>query len=398
MVAHNEHTKCPYIIKVNPRNGESETMPIPDLKRWALYSMIDEKGILWFAIEGTLVAFDTKRNFQDPVWKFYKFSDDQTGQPDVNYIEKTADNTIWMATSHGLIRATPQQDSDLFDFIRYKTDPQNKHSLRSNNISALLADPHDTNILWIGTKGGGLHQMNIKTEHFRSFTTKEGFPDNVIYGILSDYYINTESEDYALWMSTNRGLVQYIPSTEKLKNYTKADGLQSNEFNTHSFAYTNDLQKKGRLMFGGINGLNVFKPAEIRDNPFKPNVVLTNLLINNKPISVRSDSDILTESIEYTSKINLPYKKNNITLQFAALEYTSPSKNKYRYYLKGAEKEWTHEGLYHLPTILTFLLEDMILWSMAPITMACGVTIPQQYRLQLCRHGIGLGGLIWDIY
>ena len=96
------------------------------------------------------------------------------------------------------------------------------------------------------------------------------------------------------------------------------------------------------MVFGGINGLNIFHPKAFRKNEHVPKVWITNLEINNEELALNQSSGIVTKTIEQTEAIQLPFGKNNITLEFAALEYTAPEKNKFQYYMKGLEQPWVH--------------------------------------------------------
>ena len=244
---------------------------------------------------------------------------------------KTKNDHYWIGSSHGLIHAIPWEEDFAFKLLKKKEGDLT--GLLNNQVASLLKDPEDGNILWIGTKGGGLHRLDTRDMTFSHVNSKNGLPNDVIYGILNDDYGN-------LWMSSNKGIIRYHPKTGQIRNFTEADGLQSDEFNTYAYYKTKD----GTMLFGGINGLNVFHPDDLQDNPVTPEVWITGLEINNKRVTVKDSTAILDRAIEYTTEITLPFKQNSITLEFAALEYTAPSKNRFRYYLEGAEEEWVHEG------------------------------------------------------
>ena len=69
----------------------------------------------------------------------------------------------------------------------------------------------------------GLNSLDRKTNTFTVYTTKDGLPNNTIFGILEDNNKN-------LWISTNKGISRFNPATKTFKNFGIADGLQSNEF------------------------------------------------------------------------------------------------------------------------------------------------------------------------
>ncbi|MEM6699107.1 MAG: two-component regulator propeller domain-containing protein, partial [Bacteroidota bacterium] len=241
-------------------------------------------------------------------------------------LAQTADGDFWLGSSQGLIHIQP--NSDGYD---YQLMSSEKNGLLNSNCSSLLIDPKDDNILWIGTVGGGLHRLDTRTMQFEYLNTRNGLPNDVIYGILND-------EEGNLWMSSNKGIIRYTPETGVIRNFTAADGMQSNEFNTYAFGKS----LNGELLFGGIAGLNIFHPNDLKDNPVVPKLSITGLEVNNQAVSVFDSTGILEKAIEFTASITLPFKQNNVNLRFAALEFSAPQKNQLSYYLKGAEKEWTH--------------------------------------------------------
>jgi ligand-binding sensor domain-containing protein len=116
--------------------------------------------------------------------------------------------------------------------------------------------------------------MNLQTRAFERFTTDDGLPNNVVYGVLP------AGEN--LWLSTNRGLSVFNKSKETFRSFTTSEGLQHIEFNHSSFLKSED----GRLFFGGINGLNVFNPEEVLPNPTVPNTVITGIWVKCRSINL----------------------------------------------------------------------------------------------------------------
>ncbi len=132
-----------------------------------------------------------------------------------------------------------------------------------------------------------------------------------------------------MWLSTNDGIARFDPRTFASKNYYDVDGLQGNEFNGGAF----HKSPRGEMFFGGINGLTAFFPAEIKDNKYIPPVVLTSFQKLNKEVN-------LGKPIYEIDEITLSYKDYLFSFEFAALDYTVPSKNKYAYRMEGLDEEW----------------------------------------------------------
>lgn len=129
--------------------------------------------------------------------------------------------------------------------------------LESNELPAspvLSLHKTDSSSVWVGTQSG-LHLTDSTGFVLESYSVNDGLPNGTIYGI----HQGTEGN---LWMSTNKGLSNFQPATQTFTNYNLQDGLQSLEFNTNAHAdWNNEI-----LFFGGVEGLNYFRPSEIRQN------------------------------------------------------------------------------------------------------------------------------------
>lgn len=104
-----------------------------------------------------------------------------------------------------------------------------------------------------------MNRFDPELNEWRSFTTDNGLPGNVVCGILED-------ESGNLWLSTNKGLTRFDPEAEEFTNYRVHDGIQGYLFNPGACAQTPD----GEMFFGGSSGLNAFRPASVQKNSFIP--------------------------------------------------------------------------------------------------------------------------------
>jgi len=87
------------------------------------------------------------------------------------------------------------------------------------------------------------------------------------------------------------------------------------------------------MIFGGVNGLTVFHPDSLRFNDHVPLIHIVGFQVNNKNYVI-SDK----------SSISLAHDQNLISFEFAALEFTNPEQNQYRYQLVGVDNEWVSLG------------------------------------------------------
>ena len=258
------------------------------------------------------------------------------------------DGVLWMGTEEGFARIQFNDNNNDEPVIQwYKNNAASSNSLNYNYVSCFLDDPLDKNYLWICTKGGGLNRMEKSTGNFLHLTGKQGLPNDVVYGIVCDSAGN-------IWGSTNKGIFCLFANKEKkdnkwvFRNFTKSDGLQGEEFNTNAFAKLPD----GRLAFGGVNGLNIFNPAEVLSEGYMPNVFITNILIGNQPVEPAGETGVLQQTAEQSKAITLTHLQDILTLEFSALDFTAPLQNKYRYQMTGMVDNWVESGTRRSATFL----------------------------------------------
>jgi signal transduction histidine kinase/ligand-binding sensor domain-containing protein/CheY-like chemotaxis protein/AraC-like DNA-binding protein len=288
----------------------------------------DRDGTLWAVTENYLAKL------VDPaVGRFVSYRYNErltTGAWTFPALVQTGDGHLWFGALQGLVRFDPRTES----FRHYRHDPGDRTSLGHDGVLALLRDPlQPDRILWVGTAGGGLNRLDIEAGTFARYTTAQGLPNNVVYGVLPDGAGN-------LWLSTNRGLARFDAGTGAVRSFDALDGLQSNEFNSGA-AFRS---ASGELFFGGIYGFNHFRPEEVRDNPHRPAVVITGLRRLNRREAVGDTGSILERSIVETTSLRVPARDNVLIFEFAALDYSAPGKNRYAYRMVGFNDTWIDAG------------------------------------------------------
>src|SRR6202012_708423 len=119
----------------------------------------------------------------------------------------------------------------------------------------------------------GLSCFQVEANRWTTYTSKDGLPDDVIFGVLEDSTGN-------LWISTNKGISRMEPVHHTFTNFGVTDGLQANEFKEQAYCKS----RTGMLYFGGVNGLNMISPGHIPTEPFDPPLVMTNFQIFNREV------------------------------------------------------------------------------------------------------------------
>jgi ligand-binding sensor domain-containing protein/serine phosphatase RsbU (regulator of sigma subunit) len=289
-----------------------------------VYSIIEDGfGNVWFATRMGLHKY-TGNSFSS----FYNNPNNPNSisSNEVHALAIDKDGYIWAGTFDGLNRFDPK--TGMFEkFLQDKSS--SGKSLLNSEIVSLRVD--STGDLWVGTVSG-LHRFNSKSQTFTLFTERDGLPNNLIYSIEEDNRGN-------IWLSTNWGLAMIDLSTKFISTYGVNDGLQSYEFNIGSSFKGND----GELFFGGTNGFNSFYPDSIILNTTIPLMAITNVELfgpkGRKFIMVQGvDELVIDQDFSY------------INIEFAALDFSRPEKNKYMYMMEGLDNNWVELGNKHSST------------------------------------------------
>ncbi len=258
-------------------------------------------------------------------FKTYRHNDeDSTTICDNRILEVMRDRLgrIWLATYNGLALFNPLNET----FSNYYHNPNDTTSLTMNLVIDIHESPSDPpGILWVGT-ASGLNRFDSKNGKSERFYIDFSMDNNLIYTIVED-------NRGFLWFGTNHGLVRMDRKTASFKNFGHKDGIENEEYNAGAAVRL----RNGKLYFGGLSGVTAFNPTEIPENREIPPIAITSFRIYDKEISIDS---ILANN----STLSLLADDKFIAFEFAALDYTNPLKNEYRYKMEGFDKSWNDAG------------------------------------------------------
>ncbi|RNL84108.1 response regulator [Sinomicrobium pectinilyticum] len=300
---------------------------INDNNIWKMYE--DSRGNFWVGtLTGGLDLFDREQGI-------FHHSVDQNGLYPLhsNFISAITEDkygNLWVGTGNGIVVFNPESGVPRY----YEHNPQQPNSLNSNAVLSIHIDSRDN--IWVGTNNG-LNLFREKEDGFLSFSRKDGLPGNDILGIMED-------NEGDLWLTSSFGLSQMVRKCWEegrffVRNYDQSDGLQGNVFNVNSYYKTGS----GDIIIGGANGFNIFNPSNIGQNTEVPKVVFTSFYLFNKPVGQNQYLNgrvLLKKPVLVTENITLKHDENLFSIEFSALNFIHPSKNKYKYKLEGFDQEW----------------------------------------------------------
>lgn len=392
---------------------------------WSLFE--DKQGLLWVGTDEGLCVLDRRTGW----FSRYDLPLDstETVQPPIHAIKEDQTGQLWTATLNGLFQVDPHKRTA----TKWYPSPSTESDVIYKIIQAVHIDR--TGALWFGTLGGLLYRLDLEAGTFTRypllisaekelvsegiwaihedqdgtlwlgsdlgltrfdpqssvsthFGQQDGLPGSIVYGILED-------DQYRLWLSTNQGLSRFderLPEGQQFRNYDSGDGLQNTEFNRRA-AFKS---QRGAFLFGGLEGLTAFYPEQIQDNPHLPPVVLTQIQTSNRDTT-------LTVTPYGLEQLVLSYRDYAVSFEFAALNYTNPSQNRYAYWLEGFDEAWQEVGTRRFANYTNIPPGDYVfhakgsnddgLWNEAGVALPITVTPPfwQRWWFRLLVLGLIIG-------
>jgi signal transduction histidine kinase/ligand-binding sensor domain-containing protein/DNA-binding response OmpR family regulator len=275
----------------------------------SVYAIYKDRNDLWTGtVSGICLYCQEKDNF-------IRMKDTDAAVVD---IISDSDSSLWFATmGAGLLRYSKESR----EWRHYLHEPDNAASIPHNQINSLHIDAEGK--FWLGTNNG----LALYNRENNSFSTIHLDVGNTV-----NYVRNINGK---LWLTTNSGLVCYTLSDKTVKTFSKNDGLQSNQFNMKAGL----LSSSGCLYLGTTNGFNMVNPDDLSENSNIPQVYITNFQIFNQDLKIDGQG-LLTRSLLYTKQIELPYRTSVFSVEYTAISYNAPSKNRYKYMLEGFDQNW----------------------------------------------------------
>lgn len=187
--------------------------------------------------------------------------------------------------------------------------------IRISDVTDMIR--YNDSTYFISTNGSGLfrfypHRNQSQFEYIPSeISTMQGF---------------AKDNNGILWILSSRGILRFDPDKNSFSLYTASSGIPSQGLKPYWYE-----NKTTGTLYAASQGYFIrFQPAKYQTNTSIPEILLTHL----KVLDRNADSLITQNGFE------LNHDQNMISIQYAALNFTSPEKNRYTYFMEGLDHEW----------------------------------------------------------
>jgi diguanylate cyclase (GGDEF)-like protein len=228
---------------------------------------------------------------------------------------------LWIGSRSGLYRVHIATGA----ILPIRSPQGGPQAAPGRNINSLALDRKGR--MWIGSFGGGLTMItgwNGSRPAFRRFGTAEGLPHVNVDGVRTD-------GDGIVWVSTDDGLARIDPATLAIGHASHADGAFLTEYSAGASAVT----AQGEALFGAIGGLIVVRPGQLLPWRVRPAIVVTDIRSGDRSVPAGPFNEA-----GGTAVIEVRPDANSLAVEFAALDFSSPERNRYAYRLEGYDADW----------------------------------------------------------
>jgi diguanylate cyclase (GGDEF)-like protein len=212
-------------------------------------------------------------------------------------------------------------------------DPANPQGLSGRHVMTFVADRQGR--LWAGTDSAGISVMvgrdGAGKPRFRRLTVADGLPNDDIDKLLPD-------RQGRIWASTDNGFAVIDPADFSIEALRRADGVAVTAYWNGSGTTAPD----GDLLFGGLGGLTVVEPENVAQWEYHPPLVVTSVRIGGKELRPHAPA-----ASPFDGVLQIPPDANSLAVEFAALDYSAPTLNRYSYKLAGFDPDWIETDSAH---------------------------------------------------
>ena len=238
----------------------------------------------------------------------------------INAIVSAGEQSLWLGTANGLDRL----QLDTLAITHIAPDAALATALPAGSITSLLIDARQR--LWVSTLGGGIAILDgaqgDAQPRFQRLTRAQGLPNDNVNKLLA-------FGDGEVWASTDDGLAVVDVESLTIRALRRAQGVAIPAYWGASGAAT----AAGEMLFGGGGGLTIVQPPLLQPWRYPAPVAITDLQVGGVKLPVGQFGDD-------RGPIIIQPAANSIAVEFAALDFSAPERNRYAFQLIGYDRDW----------------------------------------------------------
>ena len=271
----------------------------------------DSGGDMWIGCLGP----DTLTRWERKSGHFHRWTaaEGWSGHP-VTVIREGPRHSLWIGTYNDVARFRDGR----FESFALTVGPPNPL------VTDLLVD--HAGRVWISTGNAGLFRCDNPSDPvplFRSYTVREGLSSNATSGLVED-------SSGLIYVGTVRALDRIDPEaridSRRVRHFTSADGLPPID---GTVGYRD---RRGHLWFGVPGGVAEFDPSKAVSGP-PPEIYLSRIRVRGEDVPLPWEGG-------RSLSLNLAANRNQVEIEYAALDLRSPDSVRYQYRLS-ADSQWS---------------------------------------------------------
>jgi streptogramin lyase len=293
--------------------------PLPDsLLKSIIKLQTDSAGNIWMISRDKFIYFDVVNNQYETFPIIWNSNYKSAKKLSPAHIRMDADNNPWVLTQNGLFVCNRKEKK-----VQHIYDTAFGGTKFSYNAFWDGAFDKQDN-LWL-TSPNGIHVYNTKkNELVHTFTMADGLPSLITTHIAVD-------KENRIWVNTGAGLAMYNQQEKIWRSFNRFDGMDRDYLDG-----TLSITSNGKIVIEQVTGFLMKDVTEILSSADSPVLQITSITINDK------------EAIGYPKslkdkKLQLPFNQNNISIEFAAMDWLYPFKTNYLVKIDGLQSAntWT---------------------------------------------------------
>lgn len=273
------------LVRLNLTTGFNERFILNKSKPSGMLSnqandlFIDRSGVVWIATDNGLNFYSPKRaKFNFPVGQnISSLNYPEIKSGNVRAVFQTINSTLWFGTEKGLFGLNINNGKS--SLIR---------NSKLDELNVWSMDVGKSENLWVGTYGQGLKELDLKTNHIKTWKVEN--PD---FYPSPYYYVKAILQDNngMVWIGFwGGGLARMNPSNGKIKYWRHQPEIEGSLSYNDIWALHQD--KKGRIWVGtNGGGLNLFNEEKNNFTTWKNNNSAQSILSSNSIYTFYESSD-----------------------------------------------------------------------------------------------------------